>query len=146
MKTDLFHLIPHRPPFLLIDEIIEIDNERLCARATLRPQDELWSRVYAGHYPDNHITPGVLLCEIIFQAGAALMAHRLGASSRDKKGTPVVVRIRDARFKRMVRPGDTLEVEVRFEEQMANAYLLNGSIKVAGEVAARAAFTCALVS
>ncbi len=141
-------LIPHRPPFLLLDEIADIGDDWLRARAALRPEDELWSRIYAGHYPGNAITPGVLICEIIFQAGAALMAHRLRKTATAAslgKGTPVVVRIRDARFKRMVRPGDMLEVEARFEEQMANAYFLTGSAKVAGELAARVAFTCALV-
>ncbi|MCX7935976.1 MAG: beta-hydroxyacyl-ACP dehydratase, partial [Planctomycetota bacterium] len=91
---------------------------------------------------------GVLLCEIIFQAGAALMAHRLGRSpgaGNAISGTPVVVRIRDARFKRMVKPGETLEIEAHFEEQVANAYFLHGTAKVEGEVAARVAFTCALV-
>ena len=145
---DLASLIPHRPPFLLLDEIVELTESAIAARITLRPKDELWSRVYAGHYPGNPITPGVLLCEIVFQAGAALMAHRLkaGSAGGPPAGTPVITRIRDAKFKQMVRPGDALEISAAFDEQVSNAYYLHGAVKVRGQLAVRVEFTCALVA
>ena len=161
---DLQSLIPHRPPFLRLDEIVELAETAIAARPTLRPDDGLWSRVYAGHYPGNPITPGALLCEIVFQAGAALMAHRLSAGSgspdtasgialpsaprapQSPAGIPVITRIRDAKFKQMVRPGDTLEISAAFDEQVSNAYYLHGAVKVRGQLAVRVEFTCARVA
>jgi len=138
-------LIPHRPPFLLLDEIVSLDETAIRARVRLRPGDGFWSGVYAGHYPGQPITPGVLLCEIIFQAGAALMSRRLGASGATQ-GTPVVTRIRDAKFRRMVRPDELLEVEAVFDEQVSTAFYLHGSIRVGEETAVRVEFSCALVA
>ncbi len=142
--TDIENLIPHRPPFLLLDEIISLTDREIAARTALRPDDELWSRIYPGHYPGQPITPGVLLCEMVFQAGAALMSHRLRAEGA--VGTPVLVRIRDARFKRLVKPGEVLEIKATFDEAVSNAYYLRGTVSVDGDLALRVAFTCALVS
>ena len=62
--------IPHREPFLLIDEIVEQSENRIVCRKTFTG-DEFW---YAGHYPKFPLTPGVLLCEAAMQAGAVLLS------------------------------------------------------------------------
>ena len=62
--------IPHREPFLLIDEIVEQDDSRIVCRKQFAG-DEFW---YAGHYPNHPLTPGVLLCEAAMQAGAVLLS------------------------------------------------------------------------
>ncbi len=134
--------IPHRAPFLLLKEIVSIDDESIVASACPDPNDELYARVYAGHYPGNPITPGVLLCEMVFQAGAALLSHRLGPEAQ--QGTPVLVRIRDARFKHPVQPGDELEIMACMEDQVSNAFYLKGTVMCGGKLIARVAFTCAL--
>lgn len=140
--------IPHRPPFLLLDEIVTVEETRIHARTTLRRDDSLLRHVYAGHYPATPVTPGILLCEMVFQAGAVLMAHRLEktlpAAERENK-IPVLTRIRDARFKRIVRPEETVDILAEFEEQVSQAIYMKGSVEVGGEVAVRVAFTCALV-
>ena len=141
MQTDIKAAIPHREPFLLIDRILETGESGIVAETTLRPDDELWSRIYAGHYPGNPITPGVLLCEMIFQAAAVLMAGLAGAG---ESGVPVVTRIQNVKFKAMVFPGDTLEIRASLSERMANAFFMKGSVKKDGRTAVQAEFTVAL--
>lgn len=147
-------LIPHRPPFLLVDAITGekagADGlpAELEARFTIDPQSPLFANIYPGHYPDSPVTPGVILCEIAFQTGALLMAKRLQADTAREgvKGVPVITRIRDARFKRMVKPGETLDITAAFDEQAGNAYYLDAKITVGGELALKVAFTCALIA
>jgi 3-hydroxyacyl-[acyl-carrier-protein] dehydratase len=142
-------LIPHREPFLLLDAITAIDTDKLTATFTPQASAPLFAQIYPGHYPQQPVTPGVILCEIIFQAGAVLMAHRLQeaeAAGTPIVGVPVITRIRDAKFKRMVKPGEELTINVEFEDQVSNAYYLKGGIDCAGLTAVRIAFTCALTS
>ena len=140
--TDIQRAIPHRPPFLLLDRIVSMDDTRIVAESAARSDDELFSRVFAGHYPGNPITPGVLLCEMVFQAAAVLLSQRV---SEDAEGVPVLVRIRDARFKQMVKPDEKLEIEATLDEQVSNAFYMKGSVKRDGKVAVRVDFSCALV-
>ncbi len=141
--VDIEHAIPHRPPFLLLDRIVSMDDDHIVAEVSPRSDDELFSRVYAGHYPGNPITPGVLLCEMVFQAAAVLLSQRIDGNA---EGVPVITRIRDARFKQMIEPDDQLEIEASIEEQVSNAFYMKGAIKSDGKVAVRVEFTCALVS
>lgn len=138
----LHDAIPHRPPFLLLDTVTGCTEDTITAETTLQADDPLFARVYEGHYPGNPITPGVLLCEMIFQAGAVLMSRRLGGTGG---GVPVLTRIRDTKFRTMVRPGDTVTVTATFEDQVSNAYSLSGAIHVGGKLAVRTSFVCALV-
>ncbi|MHC4697898.1 MAG: 3-hydroxyacyl-ACP dehydratase FabZ family protein [Planctomycetota bacterium] len=82
--------IPHRPPFLFVDEIVEISQERILTRKLADPEADF----FRGHYPGQPVMPGVLLCECCFQAGALLIAHRIGPDEVGK-GIPVVTRIKD---------------------------------------------------
>ncbi len=132
--------IPHRPPFLFVDEIVEISNDRIVTKKLADPE----SAFFRGHYPGNPVMPGVLLCECCFQAGALLIAHRIGDAAA--AGTPVVTRIRDARFKRIVRPRDLLTVEVRLDEELDHAYFLTGRVTVNAKPAVRVTFACMLAS
>ncbi|MBN2713635.1 MAG: beta-hydroxyacyl-ACP dehydratase [Planctomycetes bacterium] len=140
---DIKSAIPHRPPFLLVDEVKEINEESILCQTTLRAEDELWSRVYAGHYPGNPITPGVLLCEIVFQAAAILMSERVKKEGRT--GVPVLTRIGGAKFKGMVKPGDIIEISAELKEQVSNAFYMTGSIKNNGKLAVKVDYTVALV-
>lgn len=131
--------IPHRPPFLLIDEIVERDDKRIVCRKTFRP-DEYF---YAGHYPHYPLTPGVLLCEAAMQAGAVLLSGQAAAAA-DGRRVPVATRMNDVRFKRMVRPGDTVEIEVVLNERLANAFFLSAKVSTGGKLAVRFDFACTL--
>jgi 3-hydroxyacyl-[acyl-carrier-protein] dehydratase len=129
--------IPHRPPFLLIDEIVERTPARIVCRKTFRGDEDF----YTGHYPGHPITPGVLLCETALQAGAVLIAGQ-GAATDGK--VPVVTRMNDVRFKHIVRPGETLEIEVALTERLADAFFMKAKVSCSGKVAVRFEFACTL--
>lgn len=129
--------IPHRAPFLLLDEIVEQTDDRIVCRKTFSG-DEFW---FQGHYPHFPITPGVLLCEAAMQAGAVLLARHV----TDQPDTvPVATRASNVQFKKMVFPGDTIQIETELTEQLATAFFLKARITVDGKVAARLEFACTL--
>ncbi len=131
--------IPHRPPFLFVDEIVEVQDRRILTKKYVDPESDF----FRGHYPGQPVMPGVLVCESCFQSGALLIAHIIG-SDVTSKGIPVLTRINDARFKQIVRPGQTLNVEVTLDEELDGAYFLTGRAKVEGKLAVRVTFVCML--
>jgi len=131
--------IPHRPPFLFVDEIIELAEDRI---VTTKLADASLD-FFRGHYPHFPVMPGVLVCECCLQAGALLIAHRLGEYDTSK-GVPVVTRIQDARFRRMVRPGDLLRVEVRLDDALDGAFHMSGRATVNGQRCTDVKFACML--
>ena len=129
-------VIPHRPPMLLVDEVVQRDQQTILCRKTFRP-DEYF---FQGHYPGFPLVPGVILCEAAMQAGAILLA----AWMQEGQGVPVATRMNDVRFKRMVRPGETVEMEVRLNERLADAFFLQATVRCEGKVAARFDFACTM--
>lgn len=129
--------IPHREPFLLIDQIIEQSEDRIVCRKKFTG-DEFW---YAGHYPQFPITPGVILCEAAMQAGAVLLSQRV---TDDPAAVPVATRANNVQFKKMVLPGDTVLIETQLIEQLASAYFMKARVTVEGKVAVRFDFACTL--
>lgn len=127
--------IPHREPFLLIDEIVEQTENHIVCRKTFTGK-EFW---YAGHYPEFPLTPGVLLCEAGMQAGAVLLAQVV-ADNPDR--VPVVSRINNVKFKAMVRPGDTVLLDVTLTEQMAGAYFMDAKVLLNDKAAVIFDFAC----
>ena len=142
MAYDIKAAIPHREPFLLLDEIVELSDDSVRAAYTLRPDDELWSRVYSGHYPGAPITPGVLLCEMMFQAAAVMMHER--AKKEPLEGVPVVTRIQGVKFKNMVFPGESVEIRAKLSETMGGAFFMKGSVLKGGKTAVQAEFAVAM--
>ncbi len=139
MSLERIHsAIPHRPPFLMVDEIIEQESARIVCQRTFRP-DEYF---FQGHYPSYPIVPGVLLCEAGMQAGAVLLAAHIG----DHRGVPVATRLSDVKFKQLVRPGDTIVIEVDLMERMADAFFLKAKISVDSRLAARFEFACTMAN
>lgn len=128
--------IPHRPPMLLVERIVERTDERIVCDKTFRA-DEFFVQ---GHYPGQPIVPGVILCESAMQAGAVLLSDKADAGT----GVPVATRINDVKFKRMVRPGDTIRIEARLTERLADAFFMTAKITVDGQLAARLDFACAI--
>ncbi len=86
------------------------------------------------HFPGYPIMPGVLVCEAIFQAGAILLS-RIMTAAEVGEGVPVLGRINNAKFRQMVKPGDTLELEAELVERMGTAYFLKGRASVGGKTA-----------
>jgi len=117
-------LIPHRPPFLFVDEILSESPDGLVARRTWRASEDF----YQGHYPGAPITPGVLLCESVFQTGALYMA-RTGGGQAAPGGLPLLAKIGDVRFRNPVYPGDTTTIEVKKKDTMGGFTMMSGSIR-----------------
>ena len=136
-QADILAAIPHRPPFLLIDEVVEQSEKRIVCRKTFRAE-EFW---YPGHYPGHPITPGVILCEAAMQAGAVLLTAQIAEGG----GIPMVTRLNDARFKRVVVPGETIEIEATLDDHVSRAFFLSAKVTVAGQLALRLQFTCTVV-
>jgi 3-hydroxyacyl-[acyl-carrier-protein] dehydratase len=127
--------IPHREPFLLVDEIVEYSGNRIVCRKRFRG-DEFW---YSGHYPGFPLTPGVLLCEAAMQAGAVLLAKCAGG---DNARLPVVTRMNNVKFKSMIRPGDTVDLFVELTNQKSGAFFLSAKVTVDGKLAVTFDFAC----
>ncbi|MBW1635184.1 MAG: beta-hydroxyacyl-ACP dehydratase, partial [Deltaproteobacteria bacterium] len=112
-------LIPHRPPFLWVDKIVSYETGSTITTEKFIDSD---LDLFKGHYPGNPIMPGVLLCEIIFQSGALLVA-RMGQTTIDVIGKlPVITRIQGAKFRRPVHPGDTVITRVVLKEIIAAVF------------------------
>jgi len=134
-RDQITEIIPHRDPFLWLDEVVEMTDSHIHARKLIKEDLD----VFRGHYPDFPVLPGVLQLESCFQAGAVL----IGKSVPTEDGqVPVVTRVNNVQFRKMVRPGDTLDLEVDLEEQIANAFMLKGKVSVNGKVTARLEFVC----
>ena len=135
-RQEIYDAIPHREPFLLVDEILERTDSRIVCRKVFTGEEEF----FAGHYPDFPLVPGVLLCEAAMQCGAILLSRHLA----DAEGkVPVATRMNDVRFKRMVRPKETILMEVDLTERLADAFFLKAKVTVEGKVAVRFEFACA---
>jgi 3-hydroxyacyl-[acyl-carrier-protein] dehydratase len=127
--------IPHREPFLLIDEIVEQSDNHITCRKRFTG-DEFW---YAGHYPTFPLTPGVLLLESAMQAGAVLLAK---FAEEKSDSVPVVTRINNVKFKVMVRPGDIITLDVKLREQLSGAYYMDATVLVDGKTSVTFDFAC----
>ncbi|HYG77879.1 MAG TPA: 3-hydroxyacyl-ACP dehydratase FabZ [Planctomycetota bacterium] len=136
---NIHEAIPHRPPFLLVDEVIGIDESTIRTRKKVDPQDP----VFQGHFPGNPVLPGVLICEAIVQSGAILISRLPGGGTKGL--VPVLTRLSNAKFKQMVRPGDVLEMEAKLTEKMAGAFFMEGSARVNGKLAVSVEFACTAV-
>jgi len=132
-------IIPHREPFLLVDEVTELrPGVRAVGRYLVKPDD--W--YLAGHFPGNPIMPGVLQVEALAQLGAVC-----GLAHPDFAGKlALFAGIDDVRFKRIVRPGDVLDLECRITRLRGPIGKADASAHVGGELACRGALTFALTT
>jgi len=137
-KAEIEAAIPHRAPMLLIDEIVERGENQIICRKTFHA-DEYF---FQGHYPDYPLVPGVILCESAMQAGAVLLTAQI----EEGNGAPVATRLNDVKFKRMVRPGDTIEHEVTLNERVGDAFFLTARSRVEGKLTLRFDFACTVAA
>ncbi len=145
-EAEIYAAIPHRPPFLWVDTIISFDAKTIVTEKFIDPDLDF----FKGHYPDYPIMPGVLLCEAVFQTGALFMARMLkesGHTPEESCGhTPVLTRIRGAKFKRVVKPGDTIRMHVTLDENIGNAWFFKGKVLVDNKTAVTVDFGCAITA
>ena len=121
-------LLPHRAPFLFVDEILEIVPGEL-ARGVWRLIGDEW--FFPGHFPGRPTLPGVLMCEAIAQVGALAVL----SDERFAGRLPLFGGIDKARFRRQVVPGDELVLECSMTRLAARAGRGSGRALVGGEVA-----------
>jgi 3-hydroxyacyl-[acyl-carrier-protein] dehydratase len=134
-KEEIEQILPHRYPFLLLDEVVELDpGSRVVARKTVTDED------CAGHFPGNPIMPGVKMVEALAQAGA--VAVLVQEENRGKLA--LFAGIDDVRFKRVVRPGDELTLECSLEQVRGPIGRGKARATVNGELAVRGTLTFAV--
>lgn len=140
-KTEIYRRIPHRPPFLWVDRITGQSADTIETEKDIAVDLD----IFAGHYPHHPIMPGVLLCEAVFQSGALLIANLVTNDDASTGQVPVLTRIISARFKREVKPGDTISIQVQLKERVGSAWFMKGRVQVAGKTAVQVEFACAMV-
>ena len=134
-RTEIEAILPHREPFLLLDEILELEpSARVVAR--LRVRDEHCS----GHFPGNPIMPGVLMVEALAQAGAVAVL----AEEENRGKLALFAGIDAVRFKRLVRPGDELTLACDLETVRGPIGRGKARATVDGDLAVRGTLTFAL--
>ena len=122
---DVLSSIPHRPPFLFVDRVLEMTDTSNVAERTMSTEEE----IFKGHYPQMPIMPGVLMCEALFQTAGILMSRYLNETDKDGGKIPVLTRIESAKFKQPAFPGDCLHLEVQLTEKMKEFYFFKGNVK-----------------
>jgi 3-hydroxyacyl-[acyl-carrier-protein] dehydratase len=123
-RAEIEAAIAHREPMLLLDEILERSAERIVCQKTFRPEEFF----FQGHYPDYPLVPGVILIEAAMQAGAVLVSD-----VPLEGGVPVATRINDVKFKKMIRPGDSVLLEVVLNERLADAFFMAAKVRCDGK-------------
>lgn len=138
---EIYKTIPHRPPFLFIDRIIEVNDNSAIAERVVRAEEPH----FEGHYPGNPIMPGVLLCEAVFQTAAVYIMKQKEASGEIGGRTPILARIKEAKFKQMVTPGDVIRIEATYTEALSSFHFMKGKVFLNDRVAMSIDFALALV-
>ncbi len=131
-------ILPHRYPFLLIDHVEHVDDERLIARKMVSRNEPH----FQGHFPGHPVMPGVLIIEAMAQAGA-LFAARF-TSFDPSKQIIYFMAIDKAKFRKPVVPGDTLRIEVTPLRKGGVVWKLRGEAKVADVLVAEAEFLASI--
>ncbi len=136
-REEIERILPHREPFLLIDEVLELEpGTRVRARKRVR-EDEWY---FPGHFPGRPVMPGVLLVEAMAQTGAVLVL----SSDENAGKLALFAGIHECRFKRIVEPGDDLELTCDLERVRGPIGRGRATVSVGGELAARAILTFAV--
>ena len=130
--------IPHRYPFLLVDRVIEIvPGRRIVAIKNVTFNEPF----FQGHFPGLPVMPGVLIVEAMAQTGAVLMLHDF---AQRKEKLVYFAGIDEARFRRVVRPGDRLTITMEVLKLRSRTCKMKGVAEVDGEIAAEAEILSAM--
>ena len=138
--TRIQELLPHRYPFLLVDRVLELEpNQRILAVKSVSINEPF----FQGHFPGHPVMPGVLVLEALAQAGGLLTQLSAGDAEDGDEKLFYLVKIDNARFSRMVVPGDQLMLEVRLKRVIRNMAMYECIASVDGKQVASADILCA---
>jgi 3-hydroxyacyl-[acyl-carrier-protein] dehydratase len=136
-RAEIESILPHREPFLFLDEVVELEpGSHVVARKRVRPDE--W--YLTGHFPGRPIMPGVLIVEAMAQAGAVAVL----SVDENRGRLALFAGIDDVRFKRIVEPGDELELRCELERVRGPVGKGKATAHVGGELAARGTLTFAV--
>ncbi len=133
-QEEIKKILPHRDNMLLLEEVTEEDGEAI-GHYTVRG-DEFFLQ---GHFPDNPIVPGVILCEILAQTACILMKDQMS----DGK-LPVYTGLNNVKFRSPVRPGDTIETRCHIKRSKGPFYFAEGTVNVGEKLCVSAEFSFAI--
>ena len=135
MKSEIESLLPHREPFLFVDEIIEASNEKIAARRIFSESEYF----FKGHFPDYPVVPGVILVETMAQSGGAGL-RKLGVLGEDSLF--FFASVDKVKFRRQGRPGDEVRSEIENLRVSPKMIKQRGKAYVGDELAAEAEWLC----
>ena len=133
-REEIKQILPHREPMLLVDDVTEEKGEAV-GHYRVRG-DEFFLQ---GHFPDNPIVPGVILCEILAQSACVLMKDAM----TDGK-LPVYTGLNNVKFRSPVKPGDTVETRCHIKRAKHPFYFAEGTVTVDGRLCVSAEFSFAI--
>ena len=137
--ADIHRLLPHRYPFLLVDRVVALEpNKRVLAYKHITANEPF----FQGHFPGRPVMPGVLVVEALAQAGG-LLTQLSKADDDETEQVFYLVKVDNAKFSRMVVPGDRLDLDVELKRQIRNMAQYIGIARVDGEQVACAEILCA---
>ncbi len=134
-KEEIMNILPHREDMLLLDEAESKDGVAI-GKYTVRG-DEFFLR---GHFPDNPIVPGVILCEILAQSCCVLLQDKM-----EEGKTPVYTGLNKVKFRSPVRPGDTITTSCSITRAKHPFYFAEGTVKVDDKLCVSAEFSFAII-
>jgi 3-hydroxyacyl-[acyl-carrier-protein] dehydratase len=137
---EIQRLLPHRYPFLLVDRVLELEpHKRILAFKNVTINEHF----FQGHFPHKPVMPGVLVIEAMAQVGGILT--QLSHDGSAEGDLCYLVKVDNAKFSRMVVPGDRLDLEVTVKREIRNMTLYAGIARVDGQQVASAEILCAEV-
>lgn len=135
VTKDIESLLPHRKPFLFVDEIVSVDDEGSVSTRKFTDEDFF----FKGHFPEYPVVPGVILVETMAQAGGAALSFQ----KKFKEGSLFFLGTVDkVKFRRQVRPGDTVRMEIKNLRVSDHMIKQSGQAFVGDELAAQAEWMC----